>query len=155
MGYINDLRKLIGTRPIIMVGANVILLNEKNEVLMQLRTDNHTWGLAGGAIEPGERLEEAAKRELYEETGLIAKQLTFFNIFSGEEFYYKYPHGDEVYNVITSYICREYEGDLKVDEYEVRALQFFPLNELPSNINPVEIPIIQKFLSSQKEIVSK
>jgi 8-oxo-dGTP pyrophosphatase MutT (NUDIX family) len=134
-----------------MVGANVILLNEKNEILMQQRTDNHTWGLAGGAIEPGERLEEAAKRELLEETGLIAKQLTFFNIFSGEEFYYNYPHGDEVYNVITSYICGDYEGDLKVDEHEVRALQFFPLDEIPSNINPVEIPIIQKFLSSQKE----
>ncbi|ANX13791.1 ADP-ribose pyrophosphatase [Fictibacillus arsenicus] len=155
MGYIHDLRKLVGTKPIIMVGANVILLNEKNEVLMQLRTDNHTWGLAGGAIEPGERLEEAAKRELHEETGLIAKQLTFFNIFSGEEFYYKYPHGDEVYNVITSYICREYEGDLKVDEHEVQSLQFFPLNELPSNINPVEIPIIQEFLSSQKELQTK
>jgi 8-oxo-dGTP pyrophosphatase MutT (NUDIX family) len=155
MGYIHDLRKLVGTRPIIMVGANVILLNENNEVLMQLRTDNHTWGLAGGSIEPGERLEEAAKRELHEETGLIAKQLTFFNIFSGEEFYYKYPHGDEVYNVITSYICREYEGDLIVDEHEVRALQFFPLNELPFNINPVEIPIIQKFLSAQKELQTK
>ena len=42
-------------------------------------------------------LEEVAKRELYEESGFIAKRLTLFNIFSGDEFYYGYPNGDEVY----------------------------------------------------------
>jgi hypothetical protein len=37
--YIGDLRKLIGTTPIIMCGANVILLNEKDEILLHHRVE--------------------------------------------------------------------------------------------------------------------
>jgi hypothetical protein len=49
MGYIMDLRKVVGNRPLIMVGASVILLDSSNRMLLQLRTDNNSWGLAGGS----------------------------------------------------------------------------------------------------------
>lgn len=61
----------------------------------------------------GETLEQVAKRELFEETGLVAIKLELFNIYSGEKFYYQYPHGDEVYNVVAAYICKDYEGVLR------------------------------------------
>lgn len=146
MGYIMDLRKVVGSRPLIMVGASVILLDSSNRLLLQLRTDNNSWGLAGGSLEIGETLEEVAKRELHEETGLIANELEFFNMFSGKEFYYKYPHGDEVYNVISTYICREYQGELDREVSEVKELRFFHLDSLPSNMNPPDYPIIMQFV---------
>ena len=149
MGYINEMRKLVGSRPLIMVGACVILVNENKEILLQLRNDNNCWGLAGGSLEMGETLEQTAKRELFEETGLIAKKLTLFNIYSGEDFYYKYPHGDEVYNVVSAYICSEYEGVWKREESEVHALRFFNLNELPENISPPDLPILIDYIRSQ------
>jgi len=150
MSYIMDLRKVVGSRPLIMVGANVILLDSNNRILLQLRTDNHSWGLPGGSMELGENLEDVAKRELKEETGLITNNLSLFNIFSGEEFYYKYPHGDEVYNVVATFICTDYEGTLQKDTVEVKDLKYFPLNELPSNISPPDVPIIRLFIETFK-----
>ena len=48
--------------------------------------------------------EETAKRELFEETNLQVGEMKFFGIFSGKELYYRYPSGDEVYNVSIVYI---------------------------------------------------
>ncbi|MGD6880037.1 NUDIX hydrolase [Bacillus infantis] len=148
MGYIMDLRKIVGTRPLIMAGASVIILDQNNKLLLQLRKDNHCWGLTGGSLEPGESLEEAAKREMYEETGLAAKNLKLFNVFSGEEFYYKLPHGDEVYNVTATYICNDFDGELRIDHEEVVNLAFFDVDQLPSNISPPDRPVIREFINA-------
>lgn len=53
MSYIQNLRKFIGHAPIINVGATVIVLNEKNEILLNLRTDTGAWGIIGGGMELG------------------------------------------------------------------------------------------------------
>ena len=98
-------------------------------------------------MELGESLQEVAKRELYEECNLTANQLTFFIIFSGEEFYYQYPHGDEIYNVIATFVCKDYEGELRADKVEVLSLQFFSIDDLPSHLNPPEIPIIHEYIN--------
>ena len=144
-----DLRKKIGTDPIIMVGACVLIFNEREELLMQHRIDNDCWGLAGGSMELGETLEEVAMREMYEETGLTANHLALFGIFSGEEFYYQYPHGDVVYNVSTAYICDDYDGDLRFDPKEADDLQFFCLDALPEHISPPDKVVIRKYLERE------
>ncbi|MBP1997034.1 8-oxo-dGTP pyrophosphatase MutT (NUDIX family) [Paenibacillus eucommiae] len=99
-------------------------------------------------MEPGESLEEVAKRELLEETGLEARSLELFNIFSGKDLYYKYPHGDEVYNVVFAYVCSDFEGALKEDGVEVQELRFFSYSEIPNELSPPDKPVIYKFLES-------
>lgn len=109
---------------------------------------NNCWGLAGGSLEPGETLEDVAKREMLEETGLTANDLQLFNIYSGEAFYYKYPHGDEVYNVVAAYICNNFDGELAIDEDEVSELRFFHVQEIPSNISPPDQRVIKDYIQS-------
>lgn len=144
--YIKSMRKLVGKRPIIQCGASVIVVNGKGEVLLQLRRDNHCWGYAGGAVEIDEVVEEAAKRELFEETGLRAKELDLFGVFSGPELHYIYPNGDEVSNIEILYICRDYTGVLTPQMDEVSELQFFPLNKIPENLSPPIVKGIKAYI---------
>ena len=142
--YIMDLRKIVGHRPLLQVGASVIVVDEENRVLLQLRSDNHCWGYAGGSVELDEPVEDAAKRELFEETGLIAMELELFGVFSGKDTHYIYPNGDEVSNIDIVYICRKYTGSLICQEGEVDKLKFFKPNELPDNIfEPIKKALYQ------------
>ncbi len=150
MGYVSELRALIGKRPLILVGANIIILDSGSRMLLQRRTDNNTWGIIGGALEIGETLEETAKREAFEETGLVVENLQLFDIFSGPDFFYEYPNGDQVYDVCVVYIVKSFTGEIRTDDKEGHALQFFPLDQLPANINQPDKPIIEELLRSVK-----
>lgn len=131
MGYISELRKELGTRPLIMAGAGVIIINDKNEILLGKRTDNGYWDYPAGSMELGESFEECARREVFEETGLTCGKLEYFMEISGEESFYEYPNGDQVYLAVIIYICRDFSGEMKVQEDEVDIQRFFPIDQLP------------------------
>jgi len=147
--YIMDLRKIVGKRPLLQCAASVIIINEQGELLLGKRTDNQKWGYAGGSMNLGESVEDCARRELLEEMNLIADELEFFMINSGEETHYIYPNGDEVYNVEIVYLCRKYHGDMRPQKSELSELRFFPPDQLPD----VSEPIIPVFREYQRQIL--
>lgn len=146
MDYISNLRKYIGTQPLIMCGACVILINDNNEILLHHRTDRDWWGLPGGAMELKESLEDTARREVYEEINLVCGELELLNVYSGPELYYQYPDGNEVYNVTAAYICSDFTGEIIVEKTEGRAARFFDANELPENISHTIRPILMDYI---------
>ena len=91
--YILDLRKTVGHRPLLQVGASVIVVDSEGRILLQKRRDNGLWGYAGGSVELDEEVEKAAMRELFEETGLVVNELELFGVFSGKNLHYTYPNG--------------------------------------------------------------
>lgn len=131
MSYISNLRKHIGHEPLINIGATVIVMNDKKEILLNLRSDTNTWGIIGGGMELGESLEETAARELLEEAGLKAESFELIDLLSGKDLYFKYPNGDETYTVIALYKAVNISGKLKINDDESYKLQYFSLDLLP------------------------
>jgi 8-oxo-dGTP pyrophosphatase MutT (NUDIX family) len=142
--YINNLRKFVGNQPLILVGAAVLILDQDGHLLLLRRSDNEMWGIPGGAMEPGESLEETARREASEETGLSIGMLELFDVFSGPQLYYQYPNGDEVYNVSAVYIGREISGEVKTNR-EHHEFAYFEPQKLPEQISPPVRPVLDKF----------
>ncbi len=151
MGYIEKLRQMIGHFPIILAGAAVIVLNERNELLMLLRTDNSCWGIPGGGMELEENLEETAARETLEEAGLRIFDLALFGVFSGPELFYRYPNGDETHNVVAVYLTNRVSGEIKINPAEHTDWKYFPLDRLPENISPPIRPILAKLVAAYRK----
>ena len=148
--YIMDLRKIVGHRPLLQVGASVIVEDELGRILLQLRSDNHCWGYSGGSVELDEDVEHAAKRELYEETGIVANSLTLFGVFSGKDTHYVYPNGDEVSNVDIVFVCKDYCGKLRCQPGEVEDLKFFEIDEIPDNLSKPIKKALMKYIELKK-----
>ena len=150
--YIQDLRKLIGHRTIMQCAASIICIDEKGRLLLGRRTDNHLWGYSGGSIEIDEKVEDCARRELFEEMGLTADELEFFYINSGPEVHYIYPNGDEVSNIEIIYLCRKYHGEIKPQDSEIEELRFFYPYEIDLDmISPPIRPVLREYLSGVRD----
>jgi 8-oxo-dGTP pyrophosphatase MutT (NUDIX family) len=127
-----------------MVGAAILVLDEDHRLLLMKRSDSGCWGLPGGATEPGEVVEEAAKRETFEEVHLEVGEMTLFGVFSGPELYYRYPNGDEVYNVTIVYWSRDWRGAIELNGEHTEWKWFAPA-DIPENISPPIRPVIDRF----------
>ncbi|SET54343.1 ADP-ribose pyrophosphatase YjhB, NUDIX family [Salinibacillus kushneri] len=133
MDYVKDLRRLVGHRPLILTGSVVLILNENNELLLQQRIDGG-WGLPGGLMELGESLENTARREVKEETGLNIDRLELLGVFSGPDYYFKVSNGDELYSVTAVFLTNEVQGAIEMDKEESIDVKYFNLHELPENL---------------------
>lgn len=128
--YLKELRKTVGHAPLLWAGAAVIIKDDSGKILLHLRSDTGTWGIPGGAVNLGETLEDAAIREVFEETGLTVSELKLLDVFSGEDFHFKYPNGDEIYGITALYEAGKVCGTLRCSD-ESPKLNFFTSNCLP------------------------
>ncbi|MED1613252.1 NUDIX hydrolase [Bacillus paranthracis] len=148
MGYIEELRKVVGSRPLNLAGVAVAVFNEQGQILLQQRR-NGIWGVPGGFVELDESTEEAGRREVFEETGIEIGTLQLISVFSGKEFFVKLPNGDEFYPITIAYLCKDIKGGLlKADGIESLSVQFFDFDKLPENISPFIKKLIEQKLVS-------
>ncbi|MBZ1511361.1 NUDIX domain-containing protein, partial [Leuconostoc mesenteroides] len=102
MNYIKDIRSLVGNQNIILNFAGGVLVNNKNEILLQRRSDSKLWGLPGGAMELGETGQKTCEREFLEETGLQVNVKSLLGFTTN--FQVTYPNGNQAQCVVIQYI---------------------------------------------------
>lgn len=125
------------------IGACVIVLNtDKTQVLLGKRKNSYKsgwYGMPGGRLEVGEPLEECARRELVEETGLRAEKLDYIGLVRDWQHTYDFIHFVFVYAEPTGEaLCTEPD---KCEGWE-----WFPLRQLPSPLLEGHAGAMQLFL---------
>jgi 8-oxo-dGTP pyrophosphatase MutT (NUDIX family) len=101
-------------------------------------------------MELGESVQDTARREVYEETGLLLDELELFGIYSGSQYDKTFSNGDQVALVLISFICKRYSGELVESNEESIQNNFFPLEKLPENIFTEHKMLVDDLLSKKQ-----
>lgn len=101
-GHIAELRGLIGTRLLIVPSVSVGLWNQHG-ILLAHHSATGVWSTPGGAIEPGETVSDACRREAREELLVDVEPVAIAAVLGPDEIVY--PNGDRTAYVTTVFAC--------------------------------------------------
>jgi len=156
MTYVNELRELVGHRPLLLAAAGVVVVDDAGRWLLQRRVDDGRWGLLGGTVELGESFEDAARRELFEESGLVAESLRQLDVYSGPDFQLTYPNRDRAYVVGVTFLAGRITGTAVADGDEGLELGWFDPERLPvlSGYNGLLVARARASLGDRDEVTA-
>ena len=144
--YTEGMREVIGPRRLFVPGVRAVIVNDREELLLQRRTDTALWGLPGGAVELDETALEDLRREVAEETALVVIEAEPMALYSGPKHRFDYPNGDQVQCFALAFLVRKWEGHPQADGREGSEVQFFPLSRLPEDLVPLHFSTIEDYL---------
>jgi 8-oxo-dGTP diphosphatase len=121
----------------LIIDGNRILLVERGKEPLK-----GYWSLPGGILEVGETLDQAVRREVLEETGLIIEPLEIVELF--ERIMSDAEGRTEYHYLLVDYLCRVTGGKLSADDDASRA-EWYEREELPGlKLTQGTLPVIQK-----------
>ena len=128
-----------------MLSVSGVVEDENGHILLQRHRHwvPNVWGLPGGIVHSGERLENAFAREVFEETGLAISDIELVQLSSG------YRYRVEVYFRANLAKCGHAQV-MRLQEQEVLEARFFPIDRLPSNLLPLQKQVIDTLSSLPK-----
>jgi 8-oxo-dGTP pyrophosphatase MutT (NUDIX family) len=129
--FMPELRSLVGTECLIVMGAGALIFDDQQCVLLGLRGDNRLWGIPAGQMELGETPAGTAIRETSEEIGLQVHVKKLLGVYTGADALHGYPDGNQVQVAGARFIAEIVGGELNPDGYETLDVQWFDVNHLP------------------------
>lgn len=128
--YLIGIRNRIGNDFLLLPSVSVIVEDDNRRILMVRHHHNDWWVLPGGMIEPDETPQQAAIREIKEETGVDVKPQNIHGVFGGEEFRIQYANGDCVGYVMIVFLAKIISGEPCPDGNEIRQVEFMSLDTI-------------------------
>lgn len=137
----------------ILPAVAVAIFNEKGEILLQRRTDVGKWCVISGHVEFGETIEEAALREILEETNTKASLVRFIGVYSSPVSQ-TYVYEDKTIQYVTSYFEARLHDQLPVDYSNAKTheLRYFSPDTLPTDLAPMSDYWLADALSHESKV---
>jgi ADP-ribose pyrophosphatase YjhB (NUDIX family) len=133
---------MLGVGALIFDGERILMAQRGKEPL------RGWWSLPGGALETGEILADAIRREVREETGLEIDPVKVFEIF--ERIMRDAAGAPEYHYVLIDYICRVTGGTLRAGD-DVCCAQWVNRADLPQlQITEGTLAVIEKAFASHE-----
>lgn len=129
-------------------------MDDEGRILLGRRSDDGTWCLPGGRLEPGESFADCARRECLEELGREVDLDGIIAVLSNPETQIRrYPDGRAIQLVgvvFSGYLGpRQGEGDGEITEVD-----WFSSDDLPeTEIMPADLPAIRHALSASTTLL--
>jgi len=122
--------------------AKVVVVRDNKILLVRPDYGHRQWTLPGGNLEKGETYEEAAIREVREETGLEVRDLTFVREYEADHTYFK--------SLIQSFATEVSDEHFTIDGIEIKEAAWFPLNQLPKGMVPRSRKTTETFIAMRQ-----
>jgi 8-oxo-dGTP pyrophosphatase MutT (NUDIX family) len=100
-----------------------VIRDREGRLLLQQKGDSEGRSLPAGAIDPGEPPEEALRREVLEETGLVVTEAVLLAALGGKDFRHTYSNGDQVEYTVLVYQCHVDGEPCSPEDAETVALE--------------------------------
>ncbi|MFA6648093.1 MAG: NUDIX domain-containing protein [Candidatus Izemoplasmatales bacterium] len=149
--YIKKIRALVKDEFLLLNATAVVIVNEKNQVLLQKRSDNGLWGLPGGLLELDETIQEGAIREVKEETNLDVKLEKFIGVFYNP--FMRWREKDLAKVISYGFKARVTGGELRVNDSESQELAYFSFENLPVIHSIDNIEIIEAYYQNKYNLM--
>ncbi|HEX8122219.1 MAG TPA: NUDIX domain-containing protein [Solirubrobacteraceae bacterium] len=123
-------------------GVKCLLRDDRGRVLFvrhNYGARSH-WELPGGGVRRGERGDEAAEREAWEELGVQAA--AWRESGSTEGRWYGQEH------VLTIFTGEDWHGPLRTDPVEIAVAEWFPLDRPPAPLGPTTVAALDALVRS-------
>jgi len=125
--YVNDPQ---APKPTSLVPAvSAVVADSEGRLLLQRRTDNQLWSVPGGAVELGESVLGALRREVLEETGLEVEVDRLIGVYSSPDYLVAYDDGEVRQQFSLAFACHVTGGSIETSS-ETMDVQWFPPDDL-------------------------